>query len=347
MSRSKRPQSTSVLKRLRQFIMLLMAVAFAAAGYAWYWLHQPVNDITAQVYDVARGSTVSSIGHDLQRRGWMQYPQVWKWWAHFTGKSGAIKAGEYQLHPGMSPDDLLILFTSGKVILHSVKFIEGSTFAEMRNILQMQDVIEHTLQNAPDAEVMRRLHVPEVNPEGQFFPDTYQFAKGTSDLEIYAMAQRRMQRELQQAWDSRDANLSVHSPYEALILASIIEKESSLTSERPIISGVFQDRLDRGMRLQTDPTVIYGLGNAYDGNIHKADLQRDTPYNTYTRSGLPPTPICLPGATALQAATHPQRTGALYFVATGEGGAHHFSKTYEEHNQALEHLLRLQHVHHD
>lgn len=335
------------MKQLLRLLLLTGVVVLAGIVYVWFWLHQPITGITTDTYEVTRGATVSSIARDLQHRGWMQHPRWWKDWANFNGKSGAIKAGEYALHPGMSPDDLLMLFTAGKVILHSVKFVEGSTFAEMRHELQMQDTLEHTLQNVSDAEVMQRLHMPDVHPEGQFFPDTYQFAKGTSDLEIYSMAQRRMQHELQQAWDSRDANLSIHSPYEALILASIIEKESSLTSERPVISGVFQDRLDRGMRLQTDPTVIYGLGTAYDGNIHKTDLQRDTPYNTYTRSGLPPTPICLPGATALQAATHPERTGALYFVATGEGGAHHFSKTYEEHNQALDRLLKLQHAHHD
>ncbi len=332
---------------LRRLMLLLVIVVATGSGYAWYWLHQPISRLDDGTYEVVKGASAASIARDLQQHGWMRYPQLWRAWAHLQHKSSMIKAGEYALHKDMSPDDLLELFTSGKVILHSVQFIEGSTFADMRSTLQVQLDIEHTLQNVSDTEIMRRLHVPDVHPEGQFFPDKYDFAKGTTDLEILSIAQRRMQRELQAAWDSKTGNLSIHSPYEALILASIIEKESSLPNERPIISGVFMDRLDLGMRLQTDPTIIYGLGEDYDGNIHKTDLQRDTPYNTYTRAGLPPTPICLPSAGSLQAATHPERTGALYFVATGDGMSHHFSKTYEEHSQALAKLLQLQHVHHD
>ena len=340
-------QSSWLLKGVLRLLLILVLMVALSGGYAWYWIHQPIAGISDETYEVARGASAASIARDLQQRGWMQYPQLWRAWSHWERKSALIKAGEYALHPDMSPDDLLDLFTSGKVILHSVQFIEGSTFADMRRVISTQAALEQSLQNVSDAEVMRRLHVPGVHPEGQFFPDKYEYAKGTSDLEILVMAQRRMQKELQQAWSSRSDNVVVKSAYEALILASVIEKESSLASERPKISGVFMDRLDRGMRLQTDPTVIYGLGENYDGNIHKSDLLRDTPYNTYTRSGLPPTPICLPGAGSLQAATHPERTGALYFVATGTGGSHYFSKTYEEHNRAVDRLLKLQHVRHD
>ena len=340
---------TRNLKKTSWFLSLLLWIATstivitsAGAAYAWYWIHQPIVAMNDGSFEVARGAGAAGIARDLQQQGLMQYPELWRAWAHFTHRAGLIKAGEYALHSGMSPEDLLQLFTSGKVILHSVQFIEGSTFADMRRIIDSQVAIDHTLLNVSDAEVMRRLHLPGQHPEGLFFPDKYEFPKGTADLEILTIAQRRMQKELQAAWASRTDGLSVSSPYEALILASIVEKESALASERPKIAGLFMDRLDRGMRLQTDPTVIYGLGENYDGNIHKSDLQRDTPYNTYTRAGLPPTPICLPGAGSLQAVAHPDRTGALYFVATGDGGSHHFSRTYEEHEQAVAKLVKLQ-----
>jgi len=345
---SRKPKkSFSMVGLLVKTILSVIIAAGGALGYAWYWLHQPIASLDDTTYEISRGASVSSIARDLQQRSWLQYPQLWRGWAHFNHQASLIKAGEYAIHQGMSPDDLLQLFISGKVVLHSVQFIEGSTFADMRRIVAAQSSIEQTLQKSADMEIMRRLNLVGTYPEGQFFPDTYQYAKGTSDLEIFALAQRRMQKELQQAWNSRSGELAVHSPYEVLILASIVEKESSLASERPKIAGLFMDRLDRGMRLQTDPTVIYGLGDNYDGNIRKSDLQRDTPYNTYTRDGLPPTPICLPGAGSLQAVTHPERTGALYFVATGEGGSHHFSKTYEEHAQAVARLIKLQRARHD
>ena len=339
---AKAKQSSWLLSLVLWLVLLIFIGASAGTAYAWYWLHQPVAGLDDNLYEVVRGASASSIASDLQKRGWMRFPQLWRAWAQFTHKSALIKAGEYSMRKDMSPDDLLQLFASGKVMLHSVQFIEGTTFADMRHIINAQTTIDHALQNVSDAEIMRRLHLPEVHPEGQFFPDKYEFAKGTTDLEIYSTAQHRMQKELQEAWNSRDRNLSVHSAYEALILASIVEKESALAVERPKIAGLFMDRLDLGMKLQTDPTVIYGLGASYDGNIHKTDLQRDTPYNTYTREGLPPTPICLPGAAALSAVTHPERTGALYFVATGNGESHRFSRTYEEHAKAVTKLVKRQ-----
>jgi UPF0755 protein len=188
---------------------------------------------------------------------------------------------------------------------------------------------------------MRQLDRAGTHPEGQFFPDTYRFPKGTSDVEILRIASERMRKELEAAWAGRERELPLATAYEALIMASIVEKETALASERPIIAGVFIERLRKGMRLQTDPTVIYGLGESFDGNIRKADLQHDTPYNTYTRAGLPPTPICLPSAAALDAAVHPKETGAVFFVATGKGdGSHYFSRTLEEHNAALRLYLK-------
>ena len=188
---------------------------------------------------------------------------------------------------------------------------------------------------------MRALGQPDVHPEGQFFPDTYRFARNTTDIELLGMAFRRMQQEVKTAWEARAKDLPLASAYEALILASIIEKETALDTERPQIAGVFVERLRRGMRLQTDPTVIYGMMNAYDGNIRRADLLRDTPYNTYTRAGLPPTPIALPGLDSLRAAVNPQSSGALFFVATGNGdGSHYFSRTLAEHNAAVKRYLQ-------
>jgi UPF0755 protein len=283
---------------------------------------------------------VGGIANELRQAGWLQHPRIWAWWARYHQLGGKIKAGEYALAPGQSPDQLLLLLTSGNVILHGLTIVEGSTYAELRGAIAQRSDIKHTLKNVSDAAVMQALGLPDVHPEAQFFPDTYQFAKGISDIELLRIAQQRMQRELATAWAGRAPDLLLHSPYEALILASIVEKETALASERPLIAGVFVERLSRGMLLQTDPTVIYGLGEQYDGNLHKADLLRDTPYNTYTRVGLTPTPICLPGAAALRAAVNPQRTKALYFVATGKGdGSHYFSRDLNEHNSAVQRYL--------
>jgi UPF0755 protein len=236
---------------------------------------------------------------------------------------------------------LLSLLSSGQVLLHSITFIEGSTFGDVRNALVAHDAVRNDNANRSDQDIMRALGEPDVHPEGQFFPDTYRFPRGTTDLELLAIAHRRMQEELRKAWEKRTPDLPLAGPYEALILASIVEKETALERERAQIAGVFTERLRRGMRLQTDPTVIYGMGVAYAGNIRRVDLSRDTPYNTYTRTGLPPTPIALPGLESLQAAVQPDMSGALFFVATGAGdGSHYFSKTLAEHNLAVKRYLR-------
>lgn len=325
-------------------IVLLLGAGLAGGGflYAWAWLHQSIGNLPASAtYEVPRGASVAGIARDLQQRGWLQYPHVWRVWVRYRHLAGNIKAGEYALQPGLTPDSLLQLFTSGAVVLHGITFIEGSSFKDLRHILEQHNDIRHTLTNASDAEIMQRLKLGGLKPEGEFFPDTYQYPKDTTDLEILSIAQRRMQHELESAWATRAADLPIATPYEALILASIIEKETALASERPMIAGVFVERLERDMKLQTDPTVIYGLGDSYDGNLHKDDLLRDSPYNTYTRSGLPPTPICLPSAEALHAAVNPQRSGALYFVATGRGdGGHYFSRSLDEHNNAVQRYLQ-------
>jgi UPF0755 protein len=330
---------------IRIFLLLSIVAIGAAAAGAWWgrrWLLQPITQLTQPVvFEVSRGSSLRAVAADLHGRGLLDQPQIWTLWARATGRGAALKAGEYQLMPGVTPEALLQRLGSGAVLLHSITFIEGSTFADIRGLLGRNDSVRLTLENAAPEEIMRELGDPGVHPEGQFFPDTYHFPRGTTDKEILGIAHRRMQDELRTAWAARSTDLPLAGSYEALILASIVEKETALVSERPLIAGVFVERLRRGMRLQTDPTVIYGIGATYDGNIHRTDLTTDTPYNTYTRAGLPPTPIALPGLDSLKAAVNPQVTGAIFFVATGKGdGSHYFSATLGEHEAAVQRYLR-------
>ena len=321
--------------------LIAVVSAIVLTRFAMTWLHGPIAALTVtQPYEIPRGTTFAAVAHDLNARGLIEHPRLLIAWGRITGQGTGLKAGEYEMLPGSSPQALLDLFSSGRVLLHSITFIEGSTFDDMRKLLADDPNVRQELGNAGPSEVMRQLGVPDRHPEGQFFPDTYRFARQTSDLELLRMAYDRMQRELETVWSTRAPDLPLASAYDALILASIIEKETALKSERNRISGVFIERLRRKMRLQTDPTVIYGLDDSYDGNLRRADLQRDTPYNTYTRGGLPPTPIALPGLGSLQAAVHPEDTGALFFVATGLGdGSHYFSRTLAEHEAAVQRYL--------
>jgi UPF0755 protein len=293
------------------------------------------------VYEVARGAALTPVLNDLQRRGWVRHARELGLWIKYFRPGFALMAGEYEVQPGMSPVDLVELFGSGRVLLHKLTIVEGNTLRDLRSALAAHPELRVATKGMSNAALLRALGDDAAHGEGLFFPDTYRFAKGTTDLEILRIARQRMRAELERAWANREPGLPLANAYEALILASIVEKETALASERPQIAGVFVERLRRGMRLQTDPTVIYGMGESFDGNIRKVDLQRDTPYNTYTRRGLPPTPICLPGAAALDAAVRPNVSGALFFVATGKGdGSHYFSRTLEEHNAALQRYLR-------
>jgi UPF0755 protein len=326
---------------LSLLLLSLIVLAGGSAATIWVlrWVDTPLASLRQPtVYEVAHGATVASVAKDLAGLNVLDYPQLWRYWTRWSGRAGRLKAGEYQLAPGLTPKTLADLLTSGLVIQHSITFIEGSTYADIRNALRVNGFVRQTLGERNDADIMRELGAPDAPPEGQFFPDTYLFPKDTTDIEMLRVAYRRMQTEMSAVWSGRDRQLRLKSSYDALILASIVEKESALERERPMIAGVFLERLERGMRLQTDPTVIYGMGTAYSGNITRADLLRDTPYNTYTRAGLPPTPICLPGAASLRAVTHPAMSGAIYFVATGDGG-HHFSATLAEHNAAVRRYL--------
>ena len=252
-----------------------------------------------------------------------------------------VEIGTYEVPAHASPADIIQMFEQGRVELDQITVIPGTTFDDFRHELNARSDIVHTLRGKSDAQVMAALGHPGENPEGRFFPDTYFFAPGTSDLTILKMAYDRMAAVLSKVWQGRSPGLPFDTPYQALILASIVEKETGVADERARIAGVFVNRLRRGMRLQSDPTVIYGLGSKYDGTIHTRDLTTDTPYNSYTRSGLPPTPISLPSLESLLAAVHPDHTDDLYFVATGKGG-HHFSRTLAQHDAELRvYLARL------
>jgi UPF0755 protein len=250
-----------------------------------------------------------------------------------------IKAGNYELRRGMTVYDLFLMITEGSTVQRSITFIEGWSFRQMREALNQHEDIRHLSMPMTDAEIMQHIGAPQSNPEGLFFPDSYFFERGMSDLDILKRAYHTMQRKLERAWEGRAAELPYRTPYEALIMASLIEKETGRSSERPMISRVFLNRLRLGMRLQTDPTVIYGLGESFDGNLRKRDLLADTPYNTYTRHGLPPTPIAMPGMAAIEAALHPANGSALYFVGKGDG-SHVFSPTLSEHNRAVNRYQR-------
>ncbi len=292
------------------------------------------------------GLTVRAVLGRLATAGALAHPRLTEMYLRLHGRRFSIKAGEYEISPHASAAAIVTLLAEGRVVLEQLTIVEGTTFGDFRRALEADHDVRSTLRGKSDAQVMAAVGHSGEQPEGRFFPDTYRFAAGTTDVEILRMAYDKMRRVLATAWSERLTDLPLSSPYEALILASIVEKETGLAAERPLIAGVFIGRLRKGMRLQSDPTVIYGLGARYDGQIHTRDLTTDTPFNTYTRTGLPPTPIALPGREAILAAVRPQQTGALYFVATGEGGGHQFSTTLEEHDAAvrryLEHLRAQQ-----
>lgn len=291
-------------------------------------------DTGNKVYTVKRGDSLKRFATDLHRDGILPNRYSIVWLAYLRGQHRGLKAGEYRFETGISQRQLLDKVIRGDAIQYSLLIPEGWNFLELMRKLDDAEKIEHTLKGlAPDA-IMARLGVAGMHPEGRFFPDTYQYAAGTRDIVILKNAFERMEKHLSRQWQDREPDLPYDTPYKALVMASIVEKETGVPHERPKIAGVFVNRLRIGMRLQTDPTVIYGIGKKFDGNIRRRDLRRDTPYNTYTRKGLPPTPIAMPGADAIYAALHPAKTKNLYFVSRGDG-SHKFSATFKEHNQAV------------
>jgi len=312
-------------------------------------LGSPLRVAQVTTVELEAGQRFNSLLRQMNERGLFAAARqrlYLQWYARLHGDAASIKAGEYALEPGLTPLALLRELTGGKTVLHELRLVEGWRFAQACRAVQADPNLVHTLAGADVRGIAQAVGKAGVDPEGLFFPDTYRFPKRTTDVAFLRQAQAEMDKVLAAEWAGRAPNLPYTSPAQALIMASLVEKESAVPAERPVIAGVFLRRLQLGMRLQTDPSVIYGLGDAYDGSLHSEDLRLDTPYNTYTRPGLPPTPICLPGREAIHAALHPDSGKALYFVAKGDG-SHQFSETLVAHNAAVMQYQIKPHQRHD
>ena len=345
-SASKARKSSTSRKKASWGVFLtlstLMLVAVLATALAW--LHFPMGfkpklssaSPSPQVLDLSieLGTSPKGVAQAIADAGADVSPPLLVLWFRLSGQDRTIKAGSYEITPEMSPRMVLNMLTRGEENLRYVTLVEGWTFKQVKQALARAETLKGSTQGMSDAQIMAQLGRPNVHPEGRFYPDTYSYAKGSSDLAVMNRALQAMDRQLDRIWAQKPANLPLVSPDELLILASIVEKETGRASDRPLISSVFHNRLKIGMRLQTDPTVIYGLGDAFDGNLRRADLRTDNPYNTYTRAGLPPTPIAMPGKAALKAAMEPAPSNFFYFVAKGDGSSH-FSQSLSEHNNAV------------
>ncbi|MDP1592780.1 MAG: endolytic transglycosylase MltG [Gallionella sp.] len=319
---------------MRKLKVLLLLLMLACVGLAYY-AYSPLAPAKLPLeFTLNQGSSLSAVARQFEREGLLESPRLFVAFARLLGRAGQIKAGVYQLDQPVSRMELLTMITRGNVSKSQITLIEGWNFRQLRNMLNASPNLRHDTLNLSDSEILQRIGAPESHPEGLFFPETYHIAAGGSDIELLKVAYRLMQQRLNEAWQARSPDLPLETPYQALILASIVEKETGAASDRPMIAGVFVNRLRIRMMLQTDPTVIYGMGEKFDGNLRRRDLTSDTPYNTYTRGGLPPTPIAMPGRDALHAALHPASTNALYFVARGDGSSK-FSSNLNAHNQAV------------
>jgi UPF0755 protein len=324
-----------LLRLLKIIAGIALAGALAAAGYAAWYVATPVAvDRVPLEFEIPSGSGLRAAVQRIEKAGAAVGPLRFELLARMLDRARDIKAGSYELGAAPTPLELLRKLTRGDVSQTEIRFIGGWTFRQVRAALDAHEFVRHDTRGLDEAAVLARLGVPETHPEGLFFPDTYLFGKGTKDLHILARAYRAMLRHLEREWESRDQRTPYRSAYDALIMASIVEKETGRAAERELIGAVLVNRLKAGMPLQADPTVIYGLGERFDGNLKKIHLLADGPYNTYTRAGLPPTPIALPGLGALRAALRPAQTDALYYVARGDGSSE-FSRTLEEHNRAV------------
>ncbi len=324
-----------MVKHIKKWFLLTVVVTIGLAVWLGYFAISPLKlQPNSQEIVIQPKSGLRSIANQLVVQGVLAEPWRFIIIAKLLNKEQYLQAGSYTLNKNVSPYQLLLSLNHGKATQGSVTFIEGRTFAQMRDKLAKNDAVKQTIANLSDAEILQQLGSTRIVAEGLFFPDTFYFDRNTADIALLKISYDAMQSRLDRAWQSRDSNLPYKNSYQALIMASIIEKETGKASERPMIAGVFINRLRLGMRLQTDPTVIYGMGERYDGNIRKKDLLTDTPYNTYTRSGLPPTPIAMPGMAAIEAALHPAQTKAIYFVGKGDG-SHAFSNSLNEHNRAV------------
>jgi UPF0755 protein len=326
------------MRKIRRYLLgpaLLGGIALAAAGAGYlYWSSQQPVLSGSDSFVVQPGTGVNQIASALVSEQILEEPYTFTLWAHIKEYTTRLHAGEYFVPADITVAELLNLFVSGKVIQRSVTLIEGWTFLQFRDALRNAAKLRFETEHMTGEQIMTRLGVSGEEPEGRFFPDTYLYTADMSDLDVLARAHRTMESVLDEEWSNRDPAIRIKDKDQALVLASIIEKETGRPEERRPISAVFHNRLKKGMRLQTDPTVIYGLGDSFDGNLTRAHLQSDTPYNTYTRAGLPPTPIAMPGRASIHAALNPEPSEALYFVSRGDG-SHEFSNTLEEHNGAV------------
>jgi UPF0755 protein len=325
----------------RVFALFFVMTALVGGGTVW-WLNQGLA-VNAETVDlsVEPGTSVRGVAQAVNDAGVQISPALLYWWFRLSGDARQIKAGSYEIQRGISPRSLLRKLVRGEESLRAVTLVEGWNFKQVRAALAKAEQLKPDTQALTADAIMIALGKPGVHPEGRFFPDTYTYAKGSSDLAVLKRAMRAMDKRLEAAWSQRRPDTPLQTPEQALILASIVEKETGRASDRAMIAGVFSNRLALGMMLQTDPTVIYGLGDSFDGNLRRRDLQADTPWNTYTRTGLPPTPIAMPGKLALLAAVQPAPTQALYFVARGDGTSQ-FSANLEEHNRAVNKYQRGQ-----
>jgi UPF0755 protein len=324
-----------MLKLIKYLILLAILAAMGAAAWLYQFAHAPLRLSTDPLeFTIVPGSSLRGAARQIVRSGVDMPGWAFEAVARVMAQPTDIKAGTYELRAGATPLDLLGKLVRGEFALADVKLIEGWTFRQVRAALDAHPRIRHDTTGLSDADLLRRLELPIAHPEGWFFPDTYVFPRGASDVEILRQAYRAMEKRLNAAWAQREPRVPLASSYDALILASIVEKETGKGDDRPMVAAVLANRLRTGMKLQADPTVIYGLGASFDGNLRKRDLLADTPYNTYTREGLPPTPIAMPGLASIEATLRPAESDALYFVARGDGSSE-FSRTLEEHNRAV------------
>lgn len=323
------------MRLIKLLLWWLLIVAAIVVGAAAFYVYRPLPHPALPFdFSLQQGSSLTSAAHQMQQAGVLQDAQTFILLGRTLGLAGQIKPGNYQLTQPASLFELLEMVSKGRVAQSELTIIEGWTFRQFREAMNAAPKLRHDSAALSDFEILQRIGATEKHPEGLFFPDTYIFPSGSSDLALLKRAYQTMQRRLQESWLTRDKNLPLETPYQALILASIVEKETGQARDRNMIASVFINRLRKGMRLQTDPTVIYGMGDKYDGNIRKRDLLKDTEYNTYTRDGLTPSPIALPGLESLQAALHPATSSALYFVSRGDGSSQ-FSSSLIEHNKAV------------
>ncbi|HPX89156.1 MAG TPA: endolytic transglycosylase MltG [Methylophilaceae bacterium] len=324
-----------MMKSVKTWLLVACVALIGLSAWLAYYAVTPLNLApSSQEIVIQPKSGLRSIANQLVAQGVIQEPWRFIVLAKLLNKESTLQAGNYTLNKNVSPYQLLLSLNNGKATQGSITFIEGRTFAQMREKMARNDALKQTVTHFSEAEILKLVGSNRTKAEGLFFPDTFYFDRNTADTVILQRSYDAMQSKLETAWQKRAPNLPYKNSYEALIMASIVEKETGKASERAMIAGVFINRLRIGMRLQTDPTVIYGMGDEYQGNIRKKDLLRDTPYNTYTRDGLPPTPIAMPGLAAIEAALHPETTKALYFVGKGDG-SHAFSNSLQEHNRAV------------